>query len=147
MLPATDLVPVKALTFAALADEYAEVRLRMMAWRPNVNPDAQRFGELAEELLARQLDEPAEKQIQVQGERFIVPISAQHNKSSIIDELGLYKRIRRLVGVEELVKLYKVTLSNARKVLSKTDQAKFIREERTGRREIGEPVVKEVQAA
>lgn len=138
---------VKDLTLAQLADEYAEVRLRMMAWKPNVNPDAQRFGELAEELLSRHVDEAAEKQIQVQGERFVVPISPRQNKSSIVDRLALYKRIRRLVGVEKMVEYYSITLTAARKLLSKTEQAKYIREERTGRREIGEPVMKAGTAA
>lgn len=114
----------------------------MMAWRPNVNPDAQRFSELAAELVRRQQNQPPEKQIQVAGDRFIIPVSPCQNESKIIDRVALYKRLRRL-GIEELAQIYTITLTNARKILSPKELPKFIATERTGPRTIGEPVLKE----
>ena len=117
----------------------------MMAWKPNVNPDAERFDELRGKLLTRVAEEPAEVPIQIHGKAFIVPISRCENKSTISDPLALYKKLRRL-GVEKLLELYTITLTKARKVLTEKEQAKFITTERTGPREIGEPVRKDAAA-
>ena len=138
--------PVKDLTESQLADEYAETRLHMMAWRPNVNPHAQRFSQLATELLARQSEQPAENRIQVQGEKFIVPISPQENKTTITDPAAVYRIIRRK-GNDILLAAYKVTLASVRKLLTPAQQEKFLATERTGPREIGEPVMRQEKAA
>ena len=127
------------LSTPELADEYATVRALMMAWKPNVNPHAQRFAELGAELLERCKEEPAEKLLQVQGNKYVVPISAQENVSKIVDKLALYKRIRRL-GIETVAETYSITLANVRKLLSKSELQKYILTERSGPRTIGEPV-------
>ena len=138
--------PAKSLTDAQLADEFAETRLRMMAWKPALNPDAQRYSELSDELLARQADEPAEKRILIEGEKFVVPISPQENSSTITDVGAVYRVIRRK-GNDILLGAYSITLAKARKLLSDQQQQKWITTERTGAREIGEPVWKGQAAA
>lgn len=134
--------PVSELSLSELADEYSEVRQRVMAWRPNVNPNAQRFSDLAAELLKRHADDPSDQQIVVEGGRFRVPISARENDSKIIDPKALYNRLKRF-GMETIIGSYSITLTNVRKLLPKAEHAKYISTERTGNRTIGEPVLKE----
>jgi hypothetical protein len=112
-----------------------------MAWQPNVNPDAQRFEWLRAELLARQIGKAAATQIQVVGDKYIVPISAQENSSTITDAAAVYRSIR-VRGLETLLEAYTITLARARKLLSAAQQTKWIKTERTGPREIGEPVLR-----
>lgn len=139
-----DPTPAKELSDAQLADEFAETRLRMMAWRPNVNPDAQRFTELSTELLARQIGKPADQQILVEGEKWKVPITPQEQKTTITDRMAVYRVIRKL-GVETVVETYTITLAAIRKLLTQKQQAKLLKTERTGNREIREPVLKEAR--
>ncbi len=138
------LTPVQELTEAQLADEYAETRLRMMAWRPEVNPDAQRFGDLGDELLRRQEDKPADQQIIVDGAVYRVPISPRENRTSIVDPLAVYRIVRR-EGVGAVLRAYTITLAKIRKVLSEAQQEKCLKTERTGPREIREPVLKGIR--
>jgi hypothetical protein len=146
MEPGGSETPVKDLTAAQLADEYAEVRLRMMAWKPNVNTHAQRFAQLVTELLSRQAEEPADKLIQVQGDRYIVPISPQENRSKITDAVAVYRAVRRL-GLKQFLEAYTITLTAARKLLTSKQQEKWIETARTGPREIREPVLREARQA
>lgn len=136
-------IPTAELTDSQLADEYSEFRARMMAWKPNVNPDAQRFSQLGTELLKRQEKEPAEKQIQVQGERYIVPISARERKRTIVAPIGLYRKLKKL-GEKKIVALYKITLAAIDKAIpDEKERGRYVHEDRTGSREIGEPVLKD----
>lgn len=140
-----EAVPVQSLTDAQLADEYAEVRLRMMAWKPNVNPNAQRFGELATELVARQAGKPAAEQIIVEGERYIVPISPRENKRTVTKPVALYRRLKKL-GEKKFLALYKITLGAIDKAIPDAkERARYVKEERTGPREIREPVLREAR--
>ncbi|MGA3015962.1 MAG: hypothetical protein ABSF62_02500 [Bryobacteraceae bacterium] len=134
------------MTDSQLADEYAETRLRVMARRPNVNPDDQRLFQLATELLSRQADQPAEDRLQVQGDKFIVPISPQENKTSIVDPGAVYRIIRRK-GNDILLAAYTITLAKVRKLLTEAQLDEYLLTERTGPREIGEPVLKQEKAA
>jgi hypothetical protein len=141
------MVPAKELPLSDLADEFAETRLRMMAWKPNVNPDFQRFQELSAELLARHAKEPAEKRIQVQGIRYIVPISPQENKRTITKPFALYRLLKKK-GEKKLLQWYKITLGAIDKAIpDEKERAKYLKQERTGAREIGEPVLKEIEEA
>lgn len=137
-------VPVTELTDPQLADEFAETRLRMMAWKPNVNPDTLRFSQLSAELLTRQTGKDSEETPIVEGEKWKVPISAMENKTTITDPAGVYKIVRRL-GVDKVIDVYSITLGNIRKILTQKQQAKLLKTERTGPREIREPVLKEAR--
>jgi hypothetical protein len=139
------LTPVNELTLPELADEYAIVRQRMMAWKPNVNPDAQRFSALANELLERHAKRPAEERIIVEGEAYKIPISPREVKRTIIKPVALWRYLKKR-GERKILAWYKITLGALDKAIpDEEERAKYVKEERTGSREIGEPVMKQAQ--
>jgi hypothetical protein len=146
LLPnSADVLDVKKLSTADLADEYSEVRLRMMGWKPNVNPHAERFGELDAELLRRAERYPPHYTLQVPGNKFIVPISAQENRTTIVDPAAVYRCVR-VRGLNVLLAHYKITLASIRKLFTEEKQLQFLSTARTGPRTIGEPVLADVKS-
>lgn len=136
------MTPASSLSDSQLADEFGIARLAWRRWQPPANPWDQRYRELAGELLARQENKPADLAILVDGKQFSVPISAQENRSKFVRPVELFNTLRRKLTTAELVEYYRITLADARKLLSPEQQKKHIKTERTGGREIGEPILK-----
>ena len=122
----------------ALVDEYAEVRQRVLAWKPNVNPDAKRYAELHEQILAAAAPKPAEEGVVLEGKLWRVPVSPQENESTIKSIPALQKRL----GLKWFLENAKITLAAVRKAIPKEKLGLYILTERTGAREVQEPVRK-----
>lgn len=122
-----------------VVDEYVEVRQRMLQWRPQVNPDAQRFQELEDLILSWCAKKPATKRLILEGSTHVVPVSPCENKRVVINLPGLLKKL----GSTKFVAIAKVTLKAIERVIPKEQRKLYIRESRNGPREIGEPSLKE----
>ena len=139
------MIPVNELSDAQLADEFGDVRLRFMAWRPEVNPDAQRYYDLSTQLLARQEGKPAAEQLLVEGLKWAVPISACEKKRTITKPVALFRRLKKL-SEKRFLALYKITLGAIDKAIpDPKERARYVSEERTGPREIREPALREAR--
>jgi hypothetical protein len=119
-----------------LVDEYTEVRARVMAWRPAVNPDAARFGELEAQLLAMAAGIEADQSAILKGNRSTVPVTECERKRTIIKIPSLF----RLLGTGWVSENCKPTLKAIQKALTKEQLAKYVSESRSGPRTLGEPV-------
>ena len=118
-----------------LVDEFSEVRARVIAWRPAVNPDAARFAELNQQLVALAANmDPAEATV-LKGYRFLVPVSACERKRTIVKIPALFRKLRAKWVAEHC----KPTLTAIEKALSKEDLVRYVEESRSGPRSLGEP--------
>lgn len=121
----------------AVIDEYAEVRQRMLAWRINVNPHAERFAELQAEILSWCEREKGSSKLILQGDRWILPVSARQMKRSV---KNVQKFIEAIGGLKVYAELMPPTLDLVERKLPADKRKEYISEERTGRRMIQEPV-------
>jgi len=122
-----------------LVDEYTEVRAKCMAWKPAVNPDAARYAELQKELLSWFEGEKGDERkapALLKGTRFTVPVAARENKRTIIQIPKLLKRL----GTKWIHENFKPTLKSIETVLTPVEMKKFVTEENSGPRTLGEPV-------
>jgi hypothetical protein len=120
-----------------LVDEYAEARLKVMAWKPEANPHAARFEELNSLILTWFENEKADEAILARGNRYTVPVAAREKKRTILRIPQLFKRL----GSKWVAENVRPTLKAIEKALSPEEMKKFVLEERTGPRSLGEPVV------
>ena len=134
-------VPAKDLQLDALVDEYAEVRQRMMALEPNVNPDAQRFDELEAEVLERAKPVEAEKSIIMHGQRFTLPVSPRRKVRTMLAD-ALPKLLKKF-GRDKFLAACTLPLGAVDKLVPADERKKYLKEAFTGPRIIGEPVVKQ----
>lgn len=125
-----------------LVDEYQQVRERCMAWKPNVNPDAARYQELQAAMLELCAAEAPDQAVVLEGNLYDLPISMRENRREIKDRHMLWRRIKRLLGGtdKKMAGVYKITLGQIDKILPSDEHEKFLIQERTGPREIQEPV-------
>jgi len=124
-----------------LIDEFADMRAKMRAWKPDVNPHAQRFGAVKQQILDCYEGADPEQTYLAEGIVYKLPISACELRRKIKD---LYKVFLRLKS-KRFVSLCSFTLGALEKAIPKDKLAQYIHEERTGPREIGEPVAKEAK--
>jgi hypothetical protein len=122
---------------SAVIDEYAEVRQHMLAWRPNLNPHAERFAELQAEILSWCEREKGASKVILQGERWTLPVSARQNKRWV---KNVMKFIEAIGGLQTYASLMPPTLDLVERQIPAGKRAEYIGEERTGRRMIQEPV-------
>jgi hypothetical protein len=135
--------PLTSQQKAVLIDEYVECRERVKAWKPNVNPHAQRYLELQSLILAWYEKSPAEKSAVAEGNSYRLPISARENKRTVVNLAGLVRKLK----LSWLLENCKVTLKAIEKAVPKEKLPLYIHEELAGPREIGEPVRKLEPAA
>lgn len=140
MTPAAQPTPAKDLQLPQLVDEYTEVRSRCLAFKPNVNPDAERFAELEGEILSRVAKEKPAKRLVLEGELYRLPISPCESRTKLRSVTALFKKL----GLRKFLQHCTVKLSAARHLGE--DGKKYLITKRTGPREIGEPVRKQVAA-
>ena len=138
--PKPQVVPPLPKPDPALIDEYAELRERMKAWKPNVNPHAARYAEVSALILAAYETWPASEPIVAEGARYKLPVSARRLERKIIDLAAFFKRI----GRERYLEICKPTLGAIEKEIPKEKLGLYIEGKETGPRQIGEPVQKEV---
>lgn len=123
----------------ALIDEYSDLREKMKAWRPNVNPHAARFAEVSALILAAYETWPAKEPIVAEGLRFKLPITARRLERKIIDLAGFFRKI----GRERYLEICEPTLGAIKKEIPKEKIGLYVEGKETGPRQIGEPVQKE----
>lgn len=109
----------------------------MKAWKPNVNPHTARFKELEALILSWGEKLPAGNKLIWEGHSHLVPVSARQNHRWVHDVMGF---VRRVGGFKKYVELVPPTLALVESVVPACDLGKYISEELTGRRTIGEPV-------
>jgi hypothetical protein len=114
-----------------------QVREQMKAWKPNVNPYIQRFKELEALILAWSEPQPAASNLVWEGYSHLVPVSPRQNHRWIHNVMGF---VRKVGGLKAYVELVPPTLALVERMVPKSDWGKYISEELTGRRTIGEPV-------
>jgi len=136
----------KALTpeQAAKVDEYGVLEARMRAWKPNVNPHAQRFNQLRAEILTWCESDPAGENLILKGQRYTVPVSQRQNHRWVSNVLGF---IRLLGGARKYAALVPPTLALVEEHVPKAERGKYISEELTGRRSVGDPVEHPAEAS
>jgi hypothetical protein len=122
-----------------LIDEYAELREKMKAWRPNVNPHAARYAEVGALILKCYEAYPASEPVVAEGLRYRLPITARRLERKIIDLAGFFKKI----GREKYLEICKPTLGAIEKEVPKEKIGLYIAGSETGPRQIGEPVARE----
>lgn len=119
-----------------IVDEFAVVRQRCMAWTPAVNPHAARRQELEKLILSWFENSEAAEPIIAAGNRYTVPVSMRENSRTLV----LIPRLLKRLGQKWVVENFKPTLKSIEKALTKEELAKYVQEERSGARSIGEPV-------
>jgi len=119
-----------------LVDEYVEVRAKVLAWKPNVNPDAARYAELHAKMLEAATKARADQAVVLEGKLWKLPITHQEQQSTIISIPALQKKL----GLKWLLENCSVTLAKVRKAIPRNKLADYILTERTGNREVQEPV-------
>lgn len=119
-----------------LVDEFAEARQRCMAWTPAVNPHAARRQELEKLILSWFENSEAAEPIIAAGNRYTVPVSIRENRRTLI----LIPKLLKRLGQKWVVENFKPTLTSIEKALTKEELQKYMNEERSGPRTIGEPV-------
>lgn len=122
---------------SAVIDEYAEVRQRMLAWRENMNPHAERYQELQAKILSWCESEKAELKIILKGGKWSLPISARQNRRMV---KNVARFIEAIGGLKTYAELMPPTLGLVEQYIPADKRAEYITEERTGRRMIQEPV-------
>lgn len=127
--------PIPAID-PALVDEYCDLREKMKAWRPALNPHAARFAELGSLILASADPLPANRPIVAAGARWTLPITARRIQRSVINLAGFF----RVVGRDRYLELCSPTLASVEKEIPAEQRAKYIVEAQTGHRTLGEPV-------
>jgi hypothetical protein len=135
------VVPAKGLKLPQLIDEYAEIRARMNAWKPNVNPHEARFDEIEAEILERQSKHPATKALILQGTRFTLPVSARRKVRSYL--AGAVEKLFAKVGQAEFLKVCAPPVTWVDKQIPLPERGQYLSETFTGPRTIGEPVRKQ----
>jgi hypothetical protein len=138
-----ELKPAKDLSLAELADEYSETRGRMQRWKPAINPDAQRFAELAAEMLTRCAAAPAAKSCVVEGATWLVPVTACQRSRVVKNVEGLVRKL----GLKRIAELWTPGLGLIEKEIPQDQHGKYISESQSGRRVILEPVPRQLRAA
>lgn len=124
---------------ARIIDEFAAIRQQMMAWKPAVNPHAERFAELQQEILSWFEGDPAEKKIIAEGNLYTLPISPRQNKRTVFNIVGFLRKI----GAKRYAVLVPPPLNVVEREIPKERLHLYISEERSGRRTIGEPVLRD----
>lgn len=128
--------PVFADPPPELVDEWANLRAKNLAFQPNVNPHAKPLADKTAELLIFYEDRPGDQSYIAIGKEYKVPVSQRHRVRWPIE---LYKLFKRLGG-KKYVAIAQPTLGDIEKALPEKLHPQFIHEERTGRRELQEPV-------
>lgn len=109
-------------------DELGELHRQLQLIEP-------RFNNLKEEVLACYEKDPPAESIHAQGHFYRMDLSARGNKRTILDNLKVFNRLRKLIGLKELVRLITIPLEAAiDKHLPETEHDHFVKKERTGPR-------------
>jgi hypothetical protein len=135
------LAPQPPAIDPALIDEYCDLREKMKAWKPSLNPHAARFDELKTLILASVEKEPANRPIVAPGTRWTLPITARHIQRSVVNLAAFFK----VVGRDRYLELCSPTLAAVENEISAEQVGRFITSAQTGGRTIGEPVRAEAQ--
>lgn len=132
--------PARKLPLDLLIDEYAEVRSRMMAW-PNVNPHAERFEELEQEILRRQENQPKDKALILEGKTFKLPVSAKRFNRWLL--AGAVEKLFTRWGKDTFLSVCSPAFGVIDKLVpDKKERATYFGGDHTGARTLGEPVKK-----
>jgi len=140
--PKLQLVPLAGAD-PALIDEYCDLRERMKAWKPEVNPIAGRYAEVSALILAAYESHPAAAPIVAHGRRFDLPISARRIERKIHDLAGFFRRI----GRDKFLEICSVTLKAVEKEVAADKLDLYVGTSQTGHRTIGEPVSRQAVEA
>ncbi len=119
-----------------LVDEYVEVREKWKSWQPPVNPHAARFAELKVRILGWFEKEPADVAFIAEGKSFKLPISARERKRTLKNLPALLRKL----GQKWIAENCMPTLGAVEKAIPAEKLSLYIDEERSGPRNIGEPV-------
>jgi hypothetical protein len=136
--PKIQLIPTAGAD-PALVDEYCDLRERMKAWRPEVNPIAARYAEVSALILAAYESHPAAAPIIAHGRRFDLPITARRIERKISNLAGFFRKI----GRDKFLEVCSLTLGAVEREIPKDKLNLYISESQTGHRTIGEPVARQ----
>jgi hypothetical protein len=128
---------------ALVVDEYGELSQKMALWAPPMNPYAQRNAELQLQILSWYENEPAEKKFIAEGTRFKVPVKARRLKREVIN----IPKLLKIWGMKKIAELWEPPLNVIEKEVPENKHSLYIKEERTGPRALGSPVLIHPEAA
>lgn len=144
-LPGAGQVSTKPVPEEALIDEYCDLREKMKAWKPNLNPHAARFAEAGALILAfyEAHARPAAESIVAEGARYKLPITARQVKRWPINLAGFFRKI----GRDAYLAMCPPNLGDIEKAIVADKRKLYIGESQTGIRKLGEPVRREAVEA
>jgi len=121
---------------ASIIDEYGELSEKVAAWKPTLCPYLQRFTELKLKILSWYELEPADQRFVAAGTRYKVAVKPRRRTRTVIN----VEKLVKLFGLAKIAKLWEPTLGLIEKEVPAADHDKYIKEERTGPRELDSPV-------
>lgn len=115
----------------------------MALWSPPMNPYTQEHKELELLILSWYQDKPAKEKFIAQGRTFKVAVKAQKLKRTVVNVPKLIK----VLGLKRIAELWEPPLSLIEREIPEDKLPLYIKEERSGPRALGTPVLIHPEAA